>query len=195
VRPVIITPISAFCRSVEPRSIIGFPHRPGLSSGACGCTWSWPGWAWWPAGRGTDPSCAITPVVHHDGAAHDRLQWTELVRHQHDRPSKVDEFAQPPRRTPPATPRPRPRSVRRGPAAPARPRGHARSGCAAAGRPTASRPGRRAVGSPTAGIASARPPIARRAGAGSRAVPSRARGDHLPHGGGHAAACANRCGT
>ena len=36
-------------------------HSPAGSSGACGCTWSWSGSAWWPAGSGTAPSWAIPP--------------------------------------------------------------------------------------------------------------------------------------
>src|SRR5262249_11132449 len=36
-------------------------HMPGWSSRACGCTWSWWGSAWWPAGGGTAPSWATRP--------------------------------------------------------------------------------------------------------------------------------------
>ena len=77
-------------KSYAKRFIVPF-QMPGWSGRACGCTWSWCGSAWWPAGGGTAPSWATTPVVDDDGPGDQRLQRAELVRDQQHRAAAVHE--------------------------------------------------------------------------------------------------------
>ena len=172
------------------RRMLMAPHIPGGSSGACGCTWSWPGSAWWPAGSGTAPSWTISPWCTTTRPGDQRLQRAELVRDQQHGAAAGDELGAARRRTPPGWPRRPRRSARRGPAVPARRPARGRSACAAAGRRRGVATGSPArSASPTA--ASAAATAARSAAPGGRRMPRRAsrpERDHLAHGRRHAAA-------
>ena len=97
------------------------PEARSARLGPCGCTWSWSGSAWCPAGSGTAPSCAIRPSWTTTARVISGLQRAELVRDEQHRAAAVDEAAAAPRRTPPGWPRRRRRSARRARAARARP--------------------------------------------------------------------------
>ena len=89
--------------------------------GACGWTWSWSGSAWWPAGSGTAPSCAIRSPVDDERPGDQRLAAGRVRGRPAARSRRRRRTRAAPRRTRPGWPRRPRRSARPAPAAPARP--------------------------------------------------------------------------